>query len=335
MAKKSVSLDLYKSGVVADLSFSMWGAATKLKAEDLGLKKIPTDKISLGQKRLLKREKLRKINSVYYMARDSFRKNSFEFPFGSARFIPYARLSRVVEKMNECEKLFFEHVDGMISDYDTDRSEMLKEYDVAFDDLLKQRSMPAEERNEQKKILLARLREKYPPKEELRRRFRFEFVVFEVSSPEFKQMTGVEALNKAEKVAELERIYREKVARKLDLFLEDVVSHLKGMVLEIVVKLNKRIEKDSVKMSTVKSFMRFAEAFRTMDFVDMNIDTAIKSLEDKLRDVSKSDLDDTKFKETLNKELNEIKAAADSVDSSKVLGRFKRNIRVIEEEEKE
>jgi len=333
---KKVSFDLYKSGVVADLSFSIWGAATKLKEDDLGLKRIPVDKISLGQKRLIKRDKLRKVLSASYVAREFLRLNSFQFPFGTARFIPHARLNRVIEKMNECEELFFKNVEELLEEYETIRTEMLKEYDVAFEDILKQHNeIPSSERSEKKRMLLSRLEEKYPSREELRERFRFEFVIFEITSPEFKQLSNVEALDKVEKVAEMERIYQEKVARKLDLFLADVMSHLKAMVLEIVDKLSKKLEKDSVKMSTVKSFMKFAEAFRAMDFVDMNIDSAIRSLEDKLKDVSKSDLDDAKFKAVLDKEVAKIKEAADSVEYSKVLGKYKRYIRVVDEGEKD
>jgi hypothetical protein len=329
---QKVDFDLYKSGVVADLAFSMWGAATKLQADDLGLSGVPEDKISLGQKRLLKKDKLSKIYKVRSMAWRVFKQNSFQFPFGSAGFIPYARLGAVIESMAECEKAYFQKVDEMIADYDTDRAQMLKEYDEVFDEMLKQRNgISAGERLSQKAKLLVRLNEKYPPKDQLKRRFAYEFVIFEVTSPEFKKTSGVSALSKAGKVEDLERAFKDKVSRKLDLFLEDVVAHLKGMVLEIVGKLSKRIEDGKVKLATVRSFTKFAEAFRAMDFVDLDINDAIRSLEDKLKGVTKVDLDDSAFKETLTQEINKIRAAADLVDFDRVIGRYKRNLRVVEE----
>ena len=77
MKNESMNFDLYKAGVVADLSFSIWGAATQLKAEDLGLENIPKDKISLGHKRLSKKERLESIWSIRQKACNVLIKNSF------------------------------------------------------------------------------------------------------------------------------------------------------------------------------------------------------------------------------------------------------------------
>jgi len=332
-SKKSVSMDLYKAGVIGDLSFGVWGASTQLKEDDLGLKGVPEDLMSLGRKRLVDRDRLKKISSVFSQARSFFRNNSFEFPFGDARFIPYARLQRIADKMEESEKKFYEEVDALVGDYDSIRSQMMKKYDSAFDSLLEQRAgMTGEQQKENKKILLAQLKDKYPSKEDLKSRFKFEFVVFDVQSPEFNKVSAAEAIGKHEQVLELEKAFQEKVARKLDGFLDDVVGRLKTMVLDSVKKIQDHLENDTIKMSTVGSFKKFAETFRSMDFVDMNIDAALKSLEAKLESVTKSDLDDKAFQETLAQELDKVKAAANSVDVSKVLGKFKRMIRVAEEE---
>jgi|GEM_PF-3561856 len=331
MPKKTVNIDLYKAGVVVDLTFGMWGAATKLNEEDLGLENVPSDKISLGHKKLIKKERLEKASSIIVEARNVLARNSFAFPFGDARFVPYARLNHVVEKMNEFEKEYFKARDEIAEELESDRLEMLKEYEETFEKLLKQRNgLSDSERQDQKQSLLAQLRKKYPSKEELKSKFRFEFVIFEVQSPEFKSITGAQALDKVEEVKELEKVYREKVAKKLDAFLEDVVSTLKGRILDIVTRLSNRVENDNVKMSSVNSFKRFAESFRQLDFMDLDVDRAISSLEKKLADVEKKDLSDVAFKQALAEELDKVKEAANSVDISKVMGRFKRNLRPVE-----
>lgn len=334
MKKKQVAFDLYKTGVVADLSFGTWGAATKLKEEDLGLKDIPSDKISLGRKKLLKKDRFKEINSTLSDAYYFFRRNSFEFPFGEARFVPYARLDKIVEKMGECEKKFYESIEDLFKEYDEDRELMIKEYDLVFDEILNQRNNVSDsERVVRKEILLSNLKSKYPTIQELRKKFWFDFTIFEVQSPEFRKIGTDEAVEKSAGFIKTQQMYQEKVSRKLDIFLEDVVSRLKKMVLDIVSKLNKRVEDDSIKMSSVNSFLKFAEAFREMDFVDSGIDKAIGELSKKLEGVDKSRLNDQKFIESLNKELEKVKDAADSIDYSKILGRFKRNLRVVDAEE--
>lgn len=325
-----IKFDLYKTGVVADLSFSIWGAKTKLGEDDLGLKDIPTDKISLGHKRLIKKTSLSQISAAYNEAYLFFRRNSFEFPFGCARFIPYPMLKMVVEHETLCEKTFYEEVENFLIEYSENRIKMLEEYDKVFADILKQRNLTSYEISKQKGALLSRLEEKYPSVTELRKKFRFEFVIFEVSSPEFNSLETEDALSRAKKLEDLQILYKEKVSKKLDVFLEDVVASLKTKVLEVVSKLNERLEKGSVSMATVKAFQRFAETFRAMDFVDLGVDAAIASLELTLKDIQKNDLDNEKFKEALAKELENIKVAASAVDDNKVLGRFKRNLRVIE-----
>jgi len=331
MAKKQVNIDLYKAGVVVDLSFGMWGATTSLNEEDLGLEGVPEDKILLGSKRLIKKDRKKKILNVYNEAKGLLYRNSFSFPFGNARFVPYARLNSLIEKMNVLEKAFFEARDDLIDELESNRVEIMKEYEVTFEKLLLQRNgLSDAERSDKKKVLLSQIRSKYPSREVLREKYKFEFVIFEIQSPEFNPMTGAQALDKVEEVKELEKIYREKVAKKLDIFLGDVVSTLKSRILDIVTRLSNRVENDNVKMSSINSFKRFAESFRELDFMDMDVDKAISGLEKKLADVEKKDLSDAAFKLALTEELDKVKEAANSVDISKVMGRFKRNLRPVE-----
>lgn len=325
MKNESMNFDLYKAGVVADLSFSIWGAATQLKSEDLGLENIPKDKISLGHKRLAKKERLESIWSVRNKACTALIQNSFSFPFGSARFVPYARLQDTVDKIKVFEKDFYFEVRKFLEGYEQDRHQMLDEYEVMFEEILSKK-YSGNVLQLKKEIVLSKLRDKFPLKEDLGKKFKFELDLFEVSSPEFSKLGTDVALGKAE----MESLYREKVSQKLDLFLEEVVSRLKDMVLNSVKKMKERTEKDCLSMKTITSFKKFAESFKSMDFVGTEIIQSISQLEEKLDSVSKSDLSNESFKESLNLEIKSLEESVMSVDIDKVLGRFKRNLRVIQ-----
>jgi len=323
MKNESMNFDLYKAGVVADLSFSIWGAATQLKAEDLGLENIPKDKISLGHKRLSKKERLESIWSIRQKACNVLIQNSFSFPFGSARFVPYARLQDTVEKIRLFEEDFYFEVRKFLEGYEQDRSQMLDEYEGMFEEILSKK-YSGEILQRKKEIVLSKLRDKFPLKEDLGKKFKFELDLFEVTSPEFSKLGTDAALGKAE----MENLYREKVSQKLDLFLEEVVSRLKYMVLKSVKNMKERTEKDCLSMKTINSFKKFAESFKSMDFVDTEIIQHISQLEEKLDSVSKSDLSNESFKDALNLEIKSLEESVMSVDMDKVLGRFKRNLRV-------
>jgi hypothetical protein len=322
---KTINFDLYKTGVVADLSFSVWGAATKLNPDDLGLDSLPKDKISLGHKRLTKKERLEAINSIRSKSTGVLWQNSFAFPFGTARFIPYARLQQVVEKINLLEKEFYSEVQVFLSGYESDRSQMLLEYETLFEDILSKK-FSGEILQVKKNTLLSRLEQKFPSKDELRKKFKFELDLFEVASPEFSKISSGEALEKVE----LEALYKEKVSQKLDLFLEEVVARLKEMVLNSVKRMKEKAEKDCLTMKTIGSFRKFVEKFKSMDFVDTEIDNSLQILENKLDGIGRSDLNNSNFRNSLSSEIKEFEESVLSVDMDKVLGRFKRNLRVVE-----
>jgi len=326
---KKVDLNLYRAGVVADLSFSCWGARAKLEEEDVGLEGV-SELIILGGKKLVPKEKMEKVYAPISEARGFLYKNSFEFPFGNSRFIPYSILKKITDKMDACGKEFWEGVEEFLSGYEVTRKEMLEEYDKVFEDILKQRKMNSNDIPAEKKKLLDLLAKKYPSVSVLRKKFGFEFILFEVDSPDFKTISSEKALDNVAISKAAEQAYKERVEEKMDKFLEEVVSRLKAMVLDTVDKLKGKIEKESLSQATVKSFKRFTDSFKGMDFVDTNIDQAISVLEMKLSAATKSDLSDGKFQEVLSKELDGIKEMADSIDTDKILGRFKRGLRVIE-----
>jgi len=327
---KKVDMNLYKTGVVADLSFSCWGARAKLEEEDVGLEDL-SELIILGGKKLIPKDKMEKIYTSISEARGFLKNNSFEFPFGNARFIPYTILKKVSTKMDECGKEFWSGVQEFLSGYEVTRGEMLEEYDKVFENILKQRKIDQSCIPAEKKKLLDLLSKKYPTVLDLRKKFGFEFVLFEVDSPDFKTISSEKALGNVAISKAAEEEYKKRVEEKMDKFLEEVVSRLKAMVLEVVEKLKGKIEKESLSQATVKSFKKFTDAFRGMDFVNVNIDQALLSLEAKLSAASKSDLNDGKFHQKLSKQLDEIKAMADSVETDKILGRFRRGLTPVEE----
>jgi hypothetical protein len=103
------------------------------------------------------------------------------------------------------------------------------------------------------------------------------------------------------------------------------------MVLESTSHMLKRLTDGNVSLKTVNSFKKFAEEFRNLNFVDYDVEVSLRKLNEKLLTVtSKEDLKDEEFQKKLKKDIEEITDMVTHVDVSKVLGKFKRRISMME-----
>jgi hypothetical protein len=334
---KQADRTLFKAGTIADLSFSIWGANTRLRPEDLGLKRIPEKLMILGVKRLIAKKRLAKMNKIIRQARFYLSRRSYPFPLGSLRFIPFKNLSILNAKMNEFEKEFNEEVEKFKQEYDLAREEMLKEYDKGFEEILSQQEAWKNYQiqdyvlQNEKNRLLDKVKAKYPDIKQLESKFGFDFVLFEITPPNLDPLVAGEDQVKWEMANQIRQDYRAKINSKMDDFLSDAVGHLKGMILDMVSKMKLRVEKNKVSLHTVKSYYNFVDAFRDLNFMDINIDKAINGLIATLGEAdSKKELNDVDFKAKLTEGLNEISELAEEVDVDHVLGRFHRKLRIEE-----
>src|SRR4030042_1509428 len=131
----SLKWNIYKFGIVVDLTISQWGARAKLRPEDLGMADVP-ELIKLGHKDLMKKEHLASINSWISKATTYLYAHSFSFPFGNSRFVPYTLVEETVKFMSKCKEEFENAVLEMLKDYETNRQEILNEYREIFKDIL-------------------------------------------------------------------------------------------------------------------------------------------------------------------------------------------------------
>jgi len=319
--KDSLRWNIYKVGVVMDLTISVWGARAKLNPEDLGFKEVP-EIVKLGHKELMKKERLAKISTIVSQAWAYLYNHSFAFPFGDARFVPATLIEEVIAKENEFKALFEAAVNDFVEHYEEYRAEMISKWNEAFSEILmKQDDFVSQHK---KQMLLRKLDEKYPNVYKLQGKFGFDLSIFEVSTPMFSSLSQREAKDGAVEHQTEEAIYAKKVSEKLDTFLDDVVDKLRKMILDTVSHVGDMSDAGNLGGRTVKAFLRFADSFRKLDFVGFDVDQQIEALSQKLSGAKKSDFTDKEFKEELQKDLTEIHDKV--VNADVILGRFKRTI---------
>ena len=335
MREKTIELNIYKSGVIVDLSVSVWRAIAKLNPEEVGLEKseVP-DQVYLGHKALMKREFFRETKSITFKAGSWLYQHSWSFPVGQCRFVSYATLPKLLEKMREAEVNFNAAVDRMVGEYGPRRAEMIEIFSKMFDEMLEKIYPNGHELSRDswmaatKRKLMAKLEDKYPTVGNLRSKFRFDFVVFEVAPSEFRGLSTTEAGDKANTAIGVQQEYREKITQKLDAFSESVINKLQEMVLDVTGKLSQRTKAGTLNMNTVKSFRNWIDTFRQLNFVGLDVDGALDDLERKLNETEKGEMTTKEFMDKLDQDINAIRETASRTDVSTVLHKYRRRIEV-------
>jgi hypothetical protein len=333
--EKKIEMDIYKAGVACDLTIHWYKGMIKLNPEDLGFEEFPeTELISLGRKKLIQKKHIKKIYSIVLKAQAFLRNNGFIFPIGQTWFVPYTRLEAVLGKMAEYRQDFDREVNDFIALYGTVRQEMIDEYRKIFTQILQEHhKLEGEGLEFEVGKLLNRLVMRFPSESALRSKFRFEFLVFEIGSPDFKPLEEGGAIDKARLNRELEAEYQAKVRDKVDGFLSDVVAQLKQMVLETTGNMIVQLERGTLNKNTIKGFKNFADTFKQLDFVDVTVDVKLEELQRRLDGASKEDLKNEEFKARLKEDIDSVTNMARNINVSKVLGKFKRMITIRDEDE--
>jgi len=337
MEKKTENLNIYKAGVICDLTIHWYKGMIKLNPEDLGFDEFPeTELISLGRKKLIQKKHIKNIYSLDLKARAFLRNNGFIFPIGQTWFVPYRGLENVLEKMAELRDQFNKETNDFINTYGTVRQEMIDEYRRIFTEILREHhKLEGENLDLEVARLLDRLIARFPSEATLRNKFGFEFLVFEIGSPEFKPVDEGVVIDKARLNIQLESEYQAKVREKVDGFLADVVAELKGMVLETTGNMIIQLERGTLNKNTIKGFKNFADTFKQLDFVDVTVDVQLQELQSRLDGASKEDLKNEEFKSRLRADIDSVTNMARNINVSKVLGKFKRMITIRDGEEDE
>lgn len=328
MRERTIELNIYKSGVIVDLSVSVWRAIAKLNPEEVGLEKseVP-DQVYLGHKALMKREFFRETKSITFKAGSWLYQHSWSFPVGQCRFVSYATLPKLLEKMREAETNFNAAVDRMVEEYGPRRAEMVEIFSKMFDEMLEKVYPNGNgDKAGAKRKLMAKLEDKYPTVGNLRSKFHFDFVVFEVAPSEFRGLSTTEAGDKA--VTGVQQEYREKITQKLDAFSESVINKLQEMVLDVTGKLSQRTKAGTLNMNTVKGFRNWIEKFRQLNFVGLDVDGALDELEKKLSETEQGEMSTKEFMDKLDQDINAIRETASKTDVSTVLHKYRRRIEV-------
>jgi hypothetical protein len=334
-------MNIFKDGVLVDVTVSFWSGSKALTADDLGLKEADVaEAFKLGKKMLVPAEVIRQFRAIESRARFAVEKGSFKFPIGNARFIPKKKFPAVLKKLKKCQFEYIQLTEQLVVNYEGYREEMIPIYQEAAETAYI-KSQPAQkefniddEEDEKGHFInnfLMRISAFYPTAESLRSRFSLTWDVYEIALPRMKKADPQVVSDIQEKKDIAMDEYRDQAHEKIGAFLDDVVKTMRTETLEVCNRVMERIQKGSViKGRTLSSLKDFIENFKELNFVgDEVIEDQLASLEREFLNEHTSEQisKEVDLQTELKRRLGELAEVASNItDINSVTGGYRRKI---------
>jgi len=261
---------VFTQGTLVDINIRVWRAQISLKAEEIGLRNedIPTY-YELGKKRLIPKNLLMKFFSLENTARSLLIKYSYSFAFGEARFVPKKCLLEFTNKFQLLQEQFEELKKEFLSKYDTYRLQMRPHFTEAAEISYKNAVAMSEHdhkelgitEDEYKNNYLEKIEMNYPAVEELEKKFKMEYNVFQVALPDLTSITYADITEQDSKISLLENTQRKQLLRKVDQFFGESIRDIRSRVTDALDRFEQAINGQHNKVS----FSRIKEVLNTYE----------------------------------------------------------------------
>lgn len=309
------SPSLFLDGVLISKRVSFWRGRRPLTAKDLNLEESEVPEIySLGSKLVIPREALARFERIEARAAYLLDQFTFPFPTGNARFIPYTVLPEVLEELKKLQAEFFERLTSFLARYDEYRQEIIERFPQAQEAL---------ERG-------------YENADALRKRYHFEWLLYEVKLPRSIRYQAIEERDaradadaRRLALATAEEEYKQAFQAQMDEFLGNSVGALREAVGSAAITLSEKITKgEVVTQPALDSLRKTIDRFRTLNFVgDNDVEAKLAELEAMIPSDRKLLKDNEEVRESFAAALNTVTETLVKSDVSEVTGEYKRRMR--------
>jgi hypothetical protein len=278
-------------GVLVAVSVRYWRARKKLNPEDLGLRRDRVDArfFSLGQKRLLPRDALKRFALLESRAHALVEENTFPFLNGVARYLPNTRLEEITASLRQLQAEFNAESAGFLSGYGTARADALREWRRAAEQLVDDPGR-----------LLAVIDAAFPDAAAMPRYFGFEIRMFQVSVPDVPQADLV-TLGTQREIVEARRQAaaeaRTEMERSCRAFVADAVATMREQTAVLCGEMLATINgTGSVHQKTLNRLVNFIEQFKALNFAaDTEMERYLDTAREKLLSRTAADYRDSDF----------------------------------------
>jgi hypothetical protein len=265
MSERTTFLDaLTQKGVLISVSVRYWRACKKLNAEDLGLSRDQVDDrlISLGHKRLLPQQALKRLSVLESRVHTLVAESTFPFLNGVAHYLPNTKLDDVVAKL-----------DGLRTEFERRRDEFLGHYCELKQSALREWQDTAAGLVDDPERLVAVISNAFPPVDRMDRYFGFDTRLFQITIPEAVPQTQLVDIGTQQAVVEARKdaalTAKEEIERSCQEFIGDCVITLREQTAQLCDEMLGTINgSSSVHQKTLNRLVNFIDRFRELNFIN-------------------------------------------------------------------
>ena len=264
---------LTREGVLINVSVRYWRATKKLNAEDLGLDpdKVTDRLISLGHKKLLPKEALEAFALVESRAHALVEASTFPFLKGLSRFLPNAKLSEVLDKIN-----------GLAGDFALAKSDFLSRYAEMREKASAEWLEAARKLVADPERMVAAIEGSFPHPAQMERFFEFSTQLFQIRLPEKLELQLTDAVQQQEIIRVREQLARDAGAyihHEVETFVSDCVASLRQQTAQLCGEMLESMQtgKTGVHQKTLNRLVKFIDEFKQLNFAgDRQMETELE-----------------------------------------------------------
>lgn len=266
-----IAKTLFANGTLMNLHVGKWGAIKKMKAHDLLLDAAQVDEnaLYLGHKKLLPKTATEELVRIESEGRAFLYNRSVDFPIAGARFVSYAAMPDLLTRLRDLQVRWNAAVVKLIEEYPAHKAAQLKALEDESDKLAEEELKKVQNETD---LRLKRFGELqawkeaqkvqnesfYPPQNELRRLFYFEWRSFEIQP----QTGGMSQVN-AEAILEAQQ----QLQSDLRSWVKEAAVEMHRTLGQAAANARNLLEKHGkLDARNLRPLINAFEAFRAMDF---------------------------------------------------------------------
>ena len=262
MQTDSTFLDaLTQRGVLLSVSVRYWRAQKKLNPEDLGLARDQVNDrlISLGHKRLVPKESLKRLAVLESRAHSLVDESTFPFLGGVAHYLPNEKLDEVTRRLHSLQAEFATETRAFLGGYAKLREAALEEWREA-----------AQRLGADPRKLVAAVEQAFPSSERMPRSFSFEVRLFSIAVPDVPQAQLIELGTRQELMQvrrEAAQQARREIEESCERFVGECVSEMRRQTARLCSEMLTTIDgTGSVHQKTLNRLVHFIERYKALNF---------------------------------------------------------------------
>ena len=230
-APVSSATDILGSGLIVQLKIKLWTATAELETNDIGMKPEElAEHFQLGRKLLVPKDALDPVRQVARRAKYALEQLSHPLPDGG-RFLLAQTTPEVLAALQTQRQEFFEAVERFIAAYPVARARMEPQWRAAAQTAWVKAGQPDTEEAFRQQFL-ARVAQLYPSEEQLRRKFDFFWLSYQLSLSGLREVSAARVAVEEEQRRQADEAYRHEVQQRLAETLDRSIGELHAQIAQ-------------------------------------------------------------------------------------------------------